>query len=83
MNQPTHATAAASGGVAGAAVVIITWLLSLFHLEVPAEVAAAAMVVLTPIVHLIAVRLNVGDLSEPTPAPTPAPVPAPPPAREA
>lgn len=70
-NKTTHAgavsTAAASGGVVGAIVVMVTWALSLAHVTVPAEVAAAAMVVLAPIVHLIAVRLGLS----PDPAPAP------------
>jgi len=58
MKGSSVATATASGGVTGAAVVIITWLLSVFHLPVPAEVAAAMMVVLTPILHLVALRMG-------------------------
>ena len=54
----TVATAAASGGFSGAAVVVLTWALGLAHVNVPPEVAAAAMVLLSPIVHLIAMRLG-------------------------
>jgi len=70
-------TAAASGGVVGAVVVMIVWGLGLAHVTVPAEVAAALMVVLSPIVHLVAQRLGLSDdppPSDPVPAPTPAPV---------
>ncbi len=53
------ATGAASSGVAGAAVVILTWVLGLLHVEVPAEVAAALLVVLAPLLHLSLVRLGI------------------------
>lgn len=62
----TVATAAASGGFSGAAVVVLTWALGLLHVNVPPEVAAAAMVLLSPIVHLIAMR--VGAEAAPAPA---------------
>lgn len=69
--KTTHAgavsTAAASGGVVGAIVVMVVWGLGLAHVTVPAEVAAALMVVLAPIVHLLAVRLGLS----PDPVPTP------------
>lgn len=60
--------AAASGGVAGAAVVIITWGLGLANIVVPAEVAAAMMVLVAPIIHLVAVRLGL-ESAAPAPAP--------------
>lgn len=69
----TVSTAAASGGVTGAVVVLISWALSLANITVPAEVAAAAMVIVAPVVHMIAVRLGVTLDPEPAPAPTPAP----------
>jgi len=68
-------TAAASGGVTGALVVIVAWGLGLAGVVVPAEIAAAFMVVAAPIVHLVAVRLGIPD--DPAPAPVPAPVPTP------
>jgi hypothetical protein len=52
-------SAAASGGVAGAAVVLVTWALSLAHIEVPGEVAAAMMVLIAPMLHIVALRLGV------------------------
>jgi multisubunit Na+/H+ antiporter MnhG subunit len=68
MKSTNVSTAAASGGVAGAAVVIICWALSLAHVVVPAEVAASFMVVTAPVLHLVALRMGV----EPAPvAPTP------------
>ena len=65
----TVSTAAASGGVTGAVVVLVSWALSLANITVPAEVAAAAMVIIAPVVHLIAVRLGVTLDPEPVPAP--------------
>jgi hypothetical protein len=53
------ATGAASSGVAGATVVILTWTLGLLHVQVPAEVAAALLVVLSPVLHFSLVRLGV------------------------
>jgi hypothetical protein len=41
----------ASGGLAGAAIVILTWVLSLFHVTLPADVAAALIVMLSAAVH--------------------------------
>jgi hypothetical protein len=71
----TVATAAASGGFSGAAVVVLTWALGVMHVEVPPEVAAAAMVLLSPIVHLLAMRLGVeapaAVVEKPTVTPTP------------
>jgi hypothetical protein len=53
------ATGAASSGMAGAAVVILTWALGLLHIEVPAEVAAALLVVLSPALHFAVVQLGI------------------------
>jgi hypothetical protein len=53
------ATGAASSGVAGAAVVILTWGLGLLHVQVPAEVAAALLVVLSPALHVAVVKLGI------------------------
>lgn len=60
------ATPAAAGGAAGASVVIITWALGLMHITVPAEVAAAMMVLAAPLLHLVAVRIG-AEPSNPTP----------------
>lgn len=46
--------AAASGGFVGALVVIICFCLSKKGIDIPGEVSAAMMVVLTPIVHIVA-----------------------------
>lgn len=72
-NKGAVATAAASGGVSGAAVVILAWALSLVHITVPAEVAAALMVVATPLLHLVAVRIGAEPAVDPHAA-TPTPV---------
>jgi multisubunit Na+/H+ antiporter MnhG subunit len=49
----TIATSAASHGVVGAVAILICWILSLRGVTVPAEVAAAIMVIMSPIVHLV------------------------------
>ena len=53
---PTLSTSAASGGVAGAAVVTLTWALGLFHVALPPDVAAAFMVLAAPVVHYLVTR---------------------------
>ena len=68
---------AAAGGAAGAVVMLVTWGLSLAHVTVPAEVAAAMMVLATPLLHLVAVRLGL-DASTDAPAAARAPAAAPP-----
>lgn len=74
MKNTSVSSAAASGGVTGAAVVLVTWLLSLAHIEVPAEVAASLMVILAPALHLAVVRLGVEPPEKPAaPATQPAP----------
>ena len=57
------ATGAASSGMAGAAVVILTWALGLLHIQVPAEVAAALLVVISPALHFAVVRLGIERVS--------------------
>lgn len=62
MNSNQHgaiATGAASSGMAGATVVILTWALGLLHVEVPAEVAAALLVVLSPALHFAVMSLRI------------------------
>jgi hypothetical protein len=59
------ATPAAAGGAAGAVVMLVTWGLSLAHVIVPAEVAAAMMVLATPLLHMLAVRLGLDAPDEP------------------
>lgn len=55
-NTSPVATATASGGVVGAVVMLVVWGLSLVKVTVPAEVATAMMVILTPILHTLAVK---------------------------
>lgn len=68
--QPTPAdpvnpipTAAASGGFVGAIVILISLGLDHFNVHVPAEGTAALMVVLTPIVHFVAMRWGISAKS--------------------
>jgi hypothetical protein len=64
--QSSLSTAAASGTVSMAAVVFSVWLLSLVHITVPADAAAALSTLVTAGVHyLIAARII------PVPSPTP------------
>jgi len=63
--MPSQATAAGAGGVAGALGIITVWILSLFHLPVPPEVALAFSVVLTPLVHWAALRMGMPAMSSP------------------
>jgi hypothetical protein len=55
----TQGTAATAGGLTGAALVVMVWGLSLYHITVPAEVIAAMGVLIAPLVHYIMVRLKV------------------------
>ena len=63
------ATPAAAGGAAGAAVVILTWALGLAHIVVPAEVATAMMVLGTPLLHMLAVRIGAEPADKPAATP--------------
>lgn len=47
---------AASSGAAGSAVVVLVWVLSLFHIALPPDVAAALVMLLAPLVHLAVSR---------------------------
>jgi hypothetical protein len=58
VSNSTFSTAAASGGAAGAFTVIVCWLVSLAHVQVPAEVAASFMVISAPLLHLISIWLS-------------------------
>lgn len=62
--SPTLSTSAASGGVAGAAVVVLTWFLGLLHVVLPPDVAAALMVLTAPIVHYFVTRAKVSAEQE-------------------
>ena len=76
-SNATASTAAASGGVAGAAVVILVWLLGLMHVTMPADVAAAVMVVLSAALHAGVLKYMVPSLDEEIAAAAPAVVPSP------
>lgn len=54
--SPTLSTSAASGGVAGAGVVVLTWALQLLHVRLPPDVAAALMVLAAPVVHYLVAK---------------------------
>lgn len=56
MTNPQAGTMAAGGG-AGAFVVILVWVLSLFNLSVPSDVAAAIVTVVTMLAAFIVHRL--------------------------
>lgn len=71
--EAAHAPSVGSGpvgqtasmtGYAGAVVVLFSWALGQWHLTVPPEVSAALVMLLTPIVHLVA--LKIGALEKPT-----------------
>lgn len=56
-----QATAAASGGAAGAGIVILIWLLGAVHVTVPGEVAASMAVLVTAGVHWASIRWGLSD----------------------
>ena len=66
-NSPTLSTSAASGGIAGAAVVVLTWFLGLLHVALPPDVAASLMVLAAPIVHYFVTRGHEPPAKEPAP----------------
>jgi hypothetical protein len=49
INQPSLAptTKVAAGGIAGAITVLVVWILGMFHVAVPPEVASAFTVIIT------------------------------------
>jgi len=53
MANTTLSTSAASSGVSGAAVVVMTWLLSMVHVPLPPDVTTAMIVLFTPAVHYL------------------------------
>ena len=57
-NTPTLSTSAASGGVAGAVIVLIQWGLTFAHITLPADVAAALLVVIAPGLHWLAMKMS-------------------------
>ena len=63
------ASGAASSGAAGSAVVVMVWVLSLCHVPLPSDVAAALVMLIAPAVHLLVTRRS-GSAPPATPAPT-------------
>lgn len=61
MNNHPVASGAASGGVATALVVILAWALGFAHVTVPGEVAAAAVALISPALHIAALKLGVSE----------------------
>ena len=60
-SPPTLSSGAASSGVAGAAVVILQWAMGLFHVPLPADVGAAILVILAPLIHWAITRAGLPD----------------------
>ena len=63
------ASGAASSGAAGSAVVVMVWVLSLFHIPLPSDVAAASVMLIAPLVHLLISRRS-GNAPLATPSST-------------
>ncbi len=76
-SNATGSTALASGGLAGAGVVILVWLLSLFHVTMPADVAASFMVVLAGLIHAGVLKWAIDPVPEEPTAMVPVTVEAP------
>ena len=55
-SQGSVASGAASSGAAGSSVVVLVWVLSLFHTPLPSDVAAALVMLIAPVVHLLITR---------------------------
>lgn len=80
MNESKSGAVAATAsvtGYSGAAIILITYIASLAKLQVPGEVSAALVMLLTPLVHFVAMKIGASaDAPAPPPAtPTPAPTP--------
>jgi hypothetical protein len=58
-SKTTQSTAAASSGAAAAFVVILCWFVSLWHVTIPAEVAASITVIVGVIVHWIGIKYGI------------------------
>jgi uncharacterized membrane-anchored protein len=71
VNQSTsQSTSASASGIAGAAGVVLIWILvAFFKVSVPSDVAVAIVALLTPIIHYIIVRLTM-TITTPTPTTT-------------
>jgi hypothetical protein len=72
MNSPaTQSTAAASGGVSLAVIVLLQWALSLAGLQITPDVAAAMGAVLAACVHYLIVSKIIPDPDSPDILPNP------------
>ena len=79
---PVGQTASATG-YAGAVVIVVLFVLAqAAHVTVPDQVSAALVMILTPIVHVIGLRIGATQPDEPLPpVPAPASSPVVPPAK--
>ena len=59
MQKTSIGTASASTGAAGAAVVVLVWVLGLFKVQLPGDVAAAIVMILSPLVHFAAMKIGI------------------------
>ena len=55
-SNATQSTATASGGVALSVVVFVQWILSLYHVDLPADAATALGVIIGAGVHFLVVK---------------------------
>lgn len=55
---PSLSTAAASGSVSLAVVVVLQWLLSLIRIDLPADVQTALSTILTAVIHWLMTNPN-------------------------
>lgn len=58
LKPTTVSNASASGGAAGALMVVIMWGLSLVNIAVPAEVASSLTVLVTVGIHFVATKFS-------------------------
>lgn len=54
-----QATAAASGFSASGFMIILVWLLSLFHIDLPPTVAAAMVGMIGPVIHWVVLKYGI------------------------
>lgn len=71
MNQQQRAavttTGAAAGSTAGGGIVLV-WLLSQFHIDMPSEVALALVAMASPLVHFVAMKIGAEPVAPVPPA---------------
>jgi len=59
VNQSTtQSTSASATGITGAAAVVLIWILTMFKISVPSDVAVAISALIAPIVHYVLVRMT-------------------------